>query len=53
MGQSCAKPTAGGAGGSAEFGSDSMGESKTVGTIATVAVAGGVGVAILALLGVI
>jgi len=53
MGQSCATPTAGGSGGSAEFGTDSMGESKGVGTIATVAIAGGAGVALLALLGVI
>lgn len=53
MGQSCAKPTAGGTGGSAEFGSDSGGGSKGGGTIITIAVAGGVGVAILALLGVI
>lgn len=53
MGQSCAKPTAGGSGGTAEFGSDSVAESKGVGTVASVAIAGGVGVAILALFGVI
>src|SRR3972149_12110123 len=39
MGQSCAKPTAGGTAGSPEVGSDAGGESKTVGTIATVAIA--------------
>ena len=53
LGQGCATSTAGGSGGSAEFGPDSAGGGKGVNTILAVAAVGGVGVAALFALGVL